>query len=244
LPADPVAPLCAGTRPGSYFNFLEDDMQLDDPQRPLNIALRSRQFGLLADYPDAAVESRGERIDRTSPPYRPAGMSELDAALIERACELDRVCGAAVRLLREKSPPPLLDVFGSLTADRIVAMYLALPDDRRRAVVKRDPVWSYHATRAPEHMDEAIARVEGFASKPPVASPRSHAELTAWRRERRRYAAGLPHDLSRDQVELAKSASEDGAALLVAGAAMRRAGLDATTQRRVMDELVAHIGTA
>lgn len=212
---------------------------IDTPQRALNIALRTRQFGLLADYPDAAVESRGERIERTMEPYRPAGLCDLDEQLIERAGELDRLCGYAVRTLRDKAQTSLLDLLASLGADRIVAMYYALPEPRRRAVVKRDAAWAFHVMRAPERMDTAFERVEQFADARPFAGPRSHARMTAFRREARRYAAGLPHELMPDQVEAVEQGTEAGAALLIAGEAMRRAGLDEASQRGVIHELLS-----
>ena len=60
------------------------------------------------------------------------------------ASELDRLCVSAVATIAagRRRLALLLDVLGNLDPDRILAMYWALPPDRREAVMS-DPVWAY-----------------------------------------------------------------------------------------------------
>ena len=71
------------------------------------------------------------------------------------ASELDRLCASAVATIAAGRRPlgVLLDVLGNLDPDRILAMYWALPPERREAVMS-DPVWAYHVHRSPDLRDE------------------------------------------------------------------------------------------
>jgi hypothetical protein len=77
-------------------------------------------------------------------------MRALDATLVHQAGELDILCGYAVALLSRPAgrTAELLDLLGMLDPDHLLAVYFALPEDRRHAVM-RDFVCAYHVHRAP-----------------------------------------------------------------------------------------------
>ncbi len=193
--------------------------------RALNIALLARLYRLLADRPEFLCRERVDRIDRTGADALPLPMTVLDTTSVERAGELDRMCGYAVRVLRAGASKSLLDVLGMLEPDRIVAMYYALPAERRRSVL-RDGAWVYQVAHAPEGIEDAEREVAELADEPIVPPGEIAGEVERWQREQRRRRAGLDHDLTRQEVELAERAREDAAMLLLAGAAAVRAGLN------------------
>ncbi|MFY9488057.1 MAG: hypothetical protein WAP35_05095 [Solirubrobacterales bacterium] len=163
----------------------------------LEIASWTRLYRLLADRPEFRRADLGERIDATSDEEVPLGA--LDRVLIERSSELDRLCGYAVgKIARGGKAVEILDVLGTLDPARIVAMYYALPKDRRR-IVEKDPAWCFHVANAPDGVEEVEFRLDEFDLKDDGPIP---PELENFRRERRRYKAGLPHDLSPAEMEL------------------------------------------
>lgn len=186
-------------------------------RRAFAIATAARLYRLLADRPEFIREDRGERIDLTCPDALPMPLSVFDAVLVERAGELDRLCGYAVRMLRRGRSAAVLDLLGTLDADRLLAIYYALPADRRRRVLD-DGVWSYYVGREPDDMDDALAEVAELAEDATDAEPLPGG-MVRFRREARRYRAGLAHDLTPDEVALCDEAREDSRAL---GADLRR----------------------
>jgi hypothetical protein len=189
----------------------------------LRVALRARLYGTLSERREYLREDTGERVERTAMGWSPS-LSLLDAALISSAGELDRFCGYAVGLLRDgpsrRTNTGLVDALGLLDAERIAAMAYALPEDRRRTLRRNDLTWA-RAVRAVEPgMAEAIAELEQLvASTDRIqdAGRRMFAALgpgaeAAWERfdqQARRYRAGLPHDLSAEEVELVEQATAE-----------------------------------
>jgi hypothetical protein len=167
----------------------------------LEVAMLARLYRLLADRPEFQRSDLGERIEATSDPEVPLG--GLDRVLIEKSTELDRLCGYAVaKLSRGCKTAELLDVLGTLDPARIVAMYYALPRDRRR-LIEKDPAWSYFVANAPDGIEEVEFRLDDFDLKDEVPLPNG---LNRFQRERRKYKAGLPHDLSETEMDLVDGA--------------------------------------
>lgn len=169
-------------------------------ERALGIALKARLYRLLAERPDFSRADPAERIAATSAGQRALPLGRLDQVLIDRADETDLMCGCAVRKLRDggHGQAGVLDVLGMLSPDRILAMYYALPPERRRTVTRTDGVWSYHVARAPEDINEAQSTIKEWAEPIPDTPP----EMFRFQRESRRYKAGLPHALSPAEVEI------------------------------------------
>jgi hypothetical protein len=107
------------------------------------IAVRARLFRLLADRPEYRSRDLGERLAATSRRRAPQ-LSPVDVEAIENADDLDRLCGAAVSILRRGGPTQagIVDLFGWLEDDRLAAVALALPEDRRASIGREDPYWS------------------------------------------------------------------------------------------------------
>ena len=89
-------------------------------ERRYNIAFQARRFRLLADrvellYPDAEY-----RIARAVEPTR----NGLDVMLAGGASEADRICAAAVKMLREPEcrTTELLDLLGTLSPDNMLGV--------------------------------------------------------------------------------------------------------------------------
>jgi len=111
------------------------------PPPEVNVVLWARLYRVLADRPEYLRHDLAERVDRTAATASPF-LSPVDGDLIALASELDLLCGYAVQRLREKASAPVLDLLGVLTPHRLAAVALALPEDRRAAVLRRDPYWA------------------------------------------------------------------------------------------------------
>lgn len=129
------------------------------------LAVRARLYRLLADRPEymrVGLDIR-ERIEKTSPPIRATRLPLVEALAVEDVTEVDRVCAAAVRRLRKGASADVLDLLGYLEPDRLAAVVLALPENRRRAVVNR----SYEAAYADARIDEERVRRSRSRSRTP-----------------------------------------------------------------------------
>jgi len=188
-------------------------------ERATRIALLARRYRLLAERPELLTASRAELIERMLAAQ--VAIGEFDRTLILHASELDRLCAHAVRSLARRAPGAVLDVLGVLHADRLAAMYYALPDGRREAV-RRDPAWSYQVEHVPPGTDEAVAEVERCAQDAQqftarlaalaAQAPRSARESTErWDRSMLRHEVGLPVLLTDPERELIAQADEDTA---------------------------------
>jgi hypothetical protein len=124
-----------------------------EDNRAFSIAFLARRFVLLADRPELCVNDRAERIERLLNLCIP--LSEIDRTACVHASELDHVCVQALRILRKRSSKSLLDGLGIMDADRVCALYYALPERRRKPML-RDPVWAYDVSNAPPGMEQAI----------------------------------------------------------------------------------------
>jgi hypothetical protein len=175
-------------------------------RRAVSIAFLARRFVLLADRPELCVTDRAERIDRLLTLRIPA--SEIDRTAVLHASELDHVCVHALRVLRKRSSKSLLDALGIMDADRVCALYCALPVRRRKAML-RDPVWAYDVANAPPEMERAINDLRVLSDDLQItqaAMARNGANEQALIEERRRaeqcvrnalrMEVGLPVDLS------------------------------------------------
>jgi hypothetical protein len=117
--------------------------------------MNARRFALLARRPEFLLDRRTRAEYALADDVPPGALHLLDAAMVIGASELDRLCASAVAIITAGKRPlsPLLDVLGHLDPDRILAMYWALPPERREAVMT-DPVWAYHVHRSPDLRDE------------------------------------------------------------------------------------------
>lgn len=119
------------------------------------IAMLARLYQLLARRPELLTHGPQERRQKTiyDPPVP---ISALDAAMVSEATELDLLCGYAVRRLSQPGATlkGVLDVLGMLTPERVCAMYLALPKERRR-LIQRDPVWGWYTQQIPSDVADA-----------------------------------------------------------------------------------------
>jgi hypothetical protein len=172
-------------------------------KRDARIVVWSRLYRLLADRDEYMHPDLEARVQATAPRRAPS-LSGIDAQAIEDMTEIDRLCGGAVRKLRKTASEPVIDLLGWLNADRLAAVALALPEARRRRVL-RDPVWARALASITE---EAIQEVETLIADA-EASERKVNELVrvvgidpeALTEGARRYLLGLPHDLPPEQVE-------------------------------------------
>lgn len=177
--------------------------------RGQRIAWMAFRFGLLSRaelrHPDKA-----ERVERT------LDYGDLAAFRVINADELDRLCGYAVAVLQWPSAPPgpVLDLLGVLDADRLLGVHYALPREQRSAITRRDGVWDYHACRAPDDIEAAMAAIRELEDVTRVGWElalrlESRVKLDGLRvehlrREGRRYMAGLPADLTDEERALMK----------------------------------------
>jgi hypothetical protein len=125
--------------------------------RAYKIAFLVRRYRLLSERPEFLTSDRAELIERIL--ASPVTIGEFDRSVILHTDELDRLCAHAVRILTHRASASVLDILGVLEADRLAAMYYALPESRRVAV-QRDVAWSYNVERAPEGVAEAVADIE------------------------------------------------------------------------------------
>ena len=171
--------------------------------RDARIALWARLYRLLAERAEYRHPDAAERYDRTDRAAVPS-LGRVDAELIARSGELDRLCGAAVRSLRERWNAELADVLAALDPERLAAVALALPEDRRRAPA---------LARALRDVDmEAVAEVDSLADDIDALHRRIDRDVSnalgpevAYDAERfaagaRRLAVGLPHELTLDDL--------------------------------------------
>jgi hypothetical protein len=129
--------------------------------RPLRIALLARRLTVLAQRPELLTADPDTCVAQALTDSAPGPLELLDAVLATSAGELDRMCAHAVRWLGSTSAGKraVLDVLGVLTPDRIVAMYYALPPERRK-VARRDPAWAFHVQQVEAEMPAALEWVE------------------------------------------------------------------------------------
>lgn len=114
--------------------------------RDARIARLMRLFTNLADRDAFMSRDYGRRLEGVSA-AQAFGLAEVDAKAILMSDETDRVCGAALRKLRSRVDMGVVDVLGWLDQERVAALLLTLPTDRRRRITERDPVWNraWHA---------------------------------------------------------------------------------------------------
>lgn len=128
--------------------------------RAYQIAFLARRYRLLSERTEFLTANRAELIERIL--ASPVTIGEFDRTVLLHTTELDRLCAHAVRSFARRAPAAVLDVLSVLAPDRLAAMYLALPENRRE-VVRRDPAWAYHVERMPPGTAEAIAEFEQIA---------------------------------------------------------------------------------
>ena len=187
-----------------------------------NVVLWARLYRVLADHDEYMRDDPGERIDRTAANVSPC-LSEVDAALIANASELDFVCAYAVRLLRKSASAAVLDLLGIMRADRLAAIAYALPEDRRKAIVRRDPYWA----RAVAAFDgEAMAEVDELANALDAIAkdmddailrclpPEIAADVIAFGQELRKLDAGIANKLTLGDLLRVADSQEELAALI------------------------------
>jgi hypothetical protein len=200
----------------------------------LNLAMRARLLRLLADRPEFCRADRARRIDAMRPELNPTPVSPLDVTLAEYADETDLMCGYAVRILRKKRSAPIIDLLSTLSSDRVVAMYYALPADRREAVAQSDGAWTYYVHRGPssDEIDAAAFQLEEIAERSTPESWRMVLdELDAdWRR----FRSQLDHRPLRDP-------RRDASAARAIVTALRKAGPDADPLKIVGDFQETHL---
>lgn len=181
------------------------------------LAVRARLYRLLADRPELMRVGLdlGEWIERTSPPIRETRLPLVEALAVEDTTEVDRLCGAAVRRLRRRVDEGTIDLLGYLEPDRLAAVLVALPKNRRRAVLNK----CYEAAYAESRIDEEqVCEIE-VAIEGSEATQREVDECfralgidgERITRELRKYHAGLPHDLTEEEIETIESPDLEGA---------------------------------
>ena len=131
--------------------------------------MNARRFALLARRPEFLLDRSTRAEHALADDVPPGALHLLDAAMVIEASELDRLCASAVAAIAAGRRPLalLLDVLGNLDPDRILAMYWALPSERREAVMS-DPVWAYHVNRSPDLRDEE-ANVRDLIDETPTS---------------------------------------------------------------------------
>ena len=170
----------------------------------VNVALWARLYRLLADR-EEYLQLRGERrFDRTSPSEAPS-LSVVDAELVANATEIDRLCGAAVRLLRMGMSAGVVEILGWLEPERLAAVALALPEKRREAVLRKGYDWVVAVHEVDEdairEVNEYVDDLDDFDRDLDTAIRRNLGEDKRREIERRELGvrklfAGLPHGLS------------------------------------------------
>lgn len=191
-------------------------------ERATRIAMLARLYVLLGKHPDYLTSDTGERIDRAL--NAPIPLNAVDKTLLMAATEIDRVCGYTVMLLRGQTSKPLLDALGVMDPDRIVAMYYALPD-RRRKIVLSDPAWAYHIEHAPEGLAQVMSetvdwlsdfdRIEADMARTDASVPAAVSDR--FKRTERvilHQQAGLPVPVSRRELQEIEASERRGRRLL------------------------------
>ena len=133
---------------------------------------------MLARRPELWSHDVGAAVQHALTDEGPGRLCALDAVLVFQTGKLDVLCAYAVAMLRRDGArsAEVLDLLGMLDADRIAAIYYALPEERRE-VVTRDPVWAYDLQRAPGGVVEAMSEL-AWLDPEPITEP-SAAMLTA-----------------------------------------------------------------
>jgi hypothetical protein len=172
------------------------------------VAAQVRKFRLLAERPELLYPDVEMRVERL---LSDDNRSQLDVALLAEADDTDRICATAVAMMSKydfprKRAEPILTLLGTLPAEDIVAMYHALPRDRRY-IVDADEVWAYHLHHQPDITD-AVATLNDLAADDDVApdqilEPQEAAEFQDFTKRLLRRAIQVPHDLSEDEEALA-----------------------------------------
>lgn len=171
------------------------------PLDPLGIALKARLYRLVADRPEFLTTDVGARLDAAWTSDAPGSLALIDRIGVAGMTEVDRLCAYAVAKLRGAASGAVLDVLGMLDPERLVAMFYALPQERRQ-VVLRDGAWAFYVNRVdPDDVQGAF----GFWDDMPTLlvsedlSPAAQADMHRFLREAQRCRAGLPHDLTARQ---------------------------------------------
>jgi hypothetical protein len=176
----------------------------------VQIALLSRRLSLLAERPEFRAADIAARIDATLDANRAVPLSWIEKVLIRAATPLDLISAAGLCELKRTTPARravLLSVLGNGGRDYVAAMYWALPAEARRACLV-DRVWSDAAGVGGDLMGEGLEWVEDlvlgcrdWAHRRTAAPPELLDEANRLDRETSRYRAGLPHDLSDEEIE-------------------------------------------
>jgi hypothetical protein len=185
---------------------------VSERESAFNVATMARRFGLLAERPALLYPEAGQRAERV---LADETKTPLDVMLIGGADETDRVCAAAVATLKQDAPQakPVLALLSVLPADYLLAVYFALPEERRRQC-ESDPVWAYHLRRIPDGVAEAQAGLKALAESSLVDVPEQVLEAEEAAAFRHftdgllRRALGMPHDLSEDEEALAEAGEQ------------------------------------
>jgi hypothetical protein len=175
--------------------------------RGFNVAAFARRFALLAERPALLYPEPGQRAERV---LADDTKGPLDVMLIGGADETDRVCAAAVATLKQDAPgtKPILSLLSVLPADYLLAIYHALPVERR-GQCESNAVWAYHLRRIPDGVADAQGRLREFAEGGMVDVPEQVLEgdeAAAFRRFTDgllRRSLGLPHDMTEDEEAIA-----------------------------------------
>lgn len=148
-------------------------------RRAYKIAFLTHAYQLLARRPELGAYDACERLRHALTDEGPGRLSLLDAVLVLQAGRLDVICGYAVSMLSVPGARTagVVDLLGMLDTDRIVAIYHALPAERRH-VVTRDPVWAHHVHHAPTKAIEAALVALEWLDTDPISEP-SRAMLAA-----------------------------------------------------------------
>jgi hypothetical protein len=135
--------------------------------RAQRIACFAHAYRLLARRPELWTHDRRARLAHAAGEHATCPYSLLDTVLVTQAGELDILCAYAVTLIRTSGRRrEMLDLLGILDPDRIVAIYYALPNERR-STVRGDPVWAYQLQRAPHPaIEEALAEWDRLDPEP------------------------------------------------------------------------------
>jgi hypothetical protein len=149
--------------------------------RAYRIAFLAHGYEVLARRPELCTPDRDHRLWHALTDEGPGPLRMLDAASVNDAGEVDMLCAYAVRLLRRPGirTRELLDLLGMLDPDRIVAIYYALPLDRRHAF-RRDPACAYHVNHAPTDEIEAALSELAWADAEPLTEVGRVLARVAW----------------------------------------------------------------
>jgi hypothetical protein len=149
-------------------------------QRVFKVAALARGYALLARRPEFWTSDVSERLAHGTSDDGPGRLSAFDSIMVAQSGPIDRVCAYAVVVLSRKGgrTTEVLDVLGMLDPDRLVAIYYALPEQRRE-VVLRDPAWAYHLHQAPRAQIAAALRDLEELDTDPISEVSSVALSTA-----------------------------------------------------------------